>query len=78
MTAYRIRASMGGQSIDHVVNAATSKEAILKLSELVGDGSVEVANDGFTGNTVPHITYEELKNESEEDRTVEKTSTSRA
>ncbi len=64
MTAYRIRASMGGQSVDHVVNAANSKEAILELSELVGDGSVEVTIDGFTGNTVPHITYEELKNES--------------
>tara|TARA_S200002703_G_scaffold134212_1_gene122620 strand:+ start:261 stop:491 length:231 start_codon:yes stop_codon:yes gene_type:complete len=75
MTAYRIRASMGGQSVDHVVNAANSKEAILELSELVGDGSVEVTIDGFTGNTVPHITYEELKNESQKDRVVEKTST---
>tara|TARA_R100000908_G_scaffold62303_1_gene41397 strand:+ start:937 stop:1167 length:231 start_codon:yes stop_codon:yes gene_type:complete len=75
MTAYRIKASMGGQSIDHVVNAADSNEAILKLSELVGDGSVEVIVDGFTGNTIPHITYEELENESQKDRVVETTST---
>jgi hypothetical protein len=60
MTAYRIRAAMGGQSIDHVVEATDSKEAILKLSELVDQGNVEIIKDGFTGNKRVHITYEEL------------------
>ena len=60
MTAYRIRASMGGQQIDHVVDAANSTEAILNLSEQVDQGKVEIIEDGFTGNTRVHITYEEL------------------
>ena len=64
MTAYRIRASMGGQQLDHVVEAANCNEAILNLSEQVDQGKVEIINDGFTGNTRVHITYEELKNES--------------
>ena len=61
MTAYRIRASMGGQQLDHVVEAADSKEAILSLSEQVSQGKVEITDDGFTGNKRVHITYEELK-----------------
>ena len=61
MTAYRIRASMGGQSLDQVVEATDSKEAILKVSELVDQGKVEIIKDGFTGNKRVHITYEELK-----------------
>jgi len=64
MTAYRIRASMGGQQVDHVVEAANCNEAILNLSEQVDQGKVELIDDGFTGNTRVHITYEELKNES--------------
>jgi|TARA_R110002012_G_scaffold45571_1_gene121023 hypothetical protein len=64
MTAYRIRASMGGQQLDHVVEAANCNEAILNLSEQVDQGKVELIEDGFTGNTRVHITYEELKNES--------------
>jgi len=64
MTAYRIRASMGGQQLDHVVEAANCNEAILNLSEQVDQGKVELIDDGFTGNTRVHITYEELKNES--------------
>ena len=64
MTAYRIRASMGGQQLDHVVEAANCTEAILNLSEQVDQGKVEITKDGFTGNTRVHITYEELKNES--------------
>ncbi len=64
MTAYRIRASMGGQQLDHVVEAANCNEAILNLSEQVDQGKVEITKDGFTGNTRVHITYEELKNES--------------
>ena len=64
MTAYRIRASMGGQQVDHVVEAANCYEAILNLSEQVDQGKVEIIEDGFTGNTRVHITYEELKNES--------------
>jgi len=75
MTAYRIRASMGGQQLDHIVEAANCNEAILNLSEQVDQGKVEITKDGFTGNTRVHITYEELKNESEKDRVVEKTST---
>ena len=64
MTAYRIRASMGGQQLDHVVEAANCNEAILNLSEQVDQGKVELIEDGFTGNTRVHITYEELNNES--------------
>jgi hypothetical protein len=61
MTAYRIRAYMGGQSLDQVVEATDSKEAILKVSEQVDQGNVEIIKDGFTGNKRVHITYEELK-----------------
>ena len=60
MTAYRIRAYMGGNSIDQVVEADNAKQAILKLSEQVDQGNVEIINDGFTGNKRVHITYEEL------------------
>ena len=61
MTAYRIKASMGGQQVDHVVEAANCNEAILNLSEQVDQGKVEIIDDGFTGNKRVHITYEELK-----------------
>ena len=61
MTAYRIRASMGGKQIDHVVEAANCKDAIMNLSEQVDQGKVEIIEDGFTGNARVHITYEELK-----------------
>ena len=60
MRAYRIRASMGGHSIDQVVEAETHTDAILKLSEQVDQGNVDIINDGFTGNKRVHITYEEL------------------
>ena len=60
MTAYRIKAYMGGLQVDQVVEAGDSKEAILKLSEQVEDGSAEVINDGFTGNKRLHVTYEEI------------------
>tara|TARA_Y100000114_G_scaffold117942_1_gene112398 strand:+ start:1813 stop:1998 length:186 start_codon:yes stop_codon:yes gene_type:complete len=61
MTAYRIRACMGGQQVDTVVHAATSTAAILEVSELVSQGKVKIYDDGFTGNKRVHITYEELK-----------------
>tara|TARA_B100000902_G_scaffold341116_1_gene344357 strand:+ start:71 stop:265 length:195 start_codon:yes stop_codon:yes gene_type:complete len=60
MTAYRIKAYMGGLQVDQVVEATDCKEAILKVSDNVENGTVEVINDGFTGNTRPHITYEEI------------------
>ena len=60
MTAYRIKAYMGGLQVDQVVEAADVKEAILKVSEQVEDGSAEVINDGFTGNKRLHVTYEEI------------------
>jgi len=60
MTAYRIKAYMGGLQVDQVVEAADGKEAILKVSENVDNGTVEVINDGFTGNKKIHITYEEI------------------
>jgi len=62
MTAYRIKAYMGGLQVDQVVEADDSKEAILKLSEQVENGTVEVINDGFTGNKRLHVTYEEIDN----------------
>ena len=62
MTAYRIKACMGGQQIDTIVDAATSTAAILKVSENVDNGTVEVVEDGFTGNKRVHITYEEIVN----------------
>jgi hypothetical protein len=52
---------MGGQQLDTVVDAATSTNAILKVSELVEEGTVKIVDDGFTGNKRIHITYEELK-----------------
>jgi len=62
MTAYRIKAYMGGLQVDQVVEAGDSKEAILKVSQQVEDGTVEVIKDGFTGNSRLHITYEEIVN----------------
>ena len=62
MTAYRIKACMGGLKLDQVVEANDCKEAILKVSEQVEDGTVEVINDGFTGNKRLHVTYEEIVN----------------
>ena len=62
MTAYRIRAYMGGLQVDQVVEATDCKEAMLKVSEQVEDGTAEVINDGFTGNKRLHVTYEEIVN----------------
>jgi len=62
MTAYRIKAYMGGLQVDQVVEAADCKEAILKVSENVDNGTAEVIDDGFTGNKRIHITYEEIVN----------------
>jgi hypothetical protein len=41
MTAYRIKAYMGGLQLDQVVEANDCKEAILKVSQQVEDGTVE-------------------------------------
>tara|TARA_R110001632_G_scaffold84910_2_gene186913 strand:+ start:125 stop:319 length:195 start_codon:yes stop_codon:yes gene_type:complete len=60
MTAYRIKAYMGGLQLDQVVEANDCKEAILKVSEQVENGTAEVINDGFTGNKRLHVTYEEI------------------
>jgi hypothetical protein len=62
MTAYRIKAYMGGLQLDQVVEANDCKEAILKVSQQVEDGTVEVIKDGFTGNSKLHVTYEEIVN----------------
>ncbi len=62
MTAYRIKAYMGGLQLDQVVEANDCKEAILKVSKQVEDGTVEVIKDGFTGNSKLHVTYEEIVN----------------
>ena len=62
MTAYRIKAYMGGLQVDQVVEAADVKEAMLKVSEQVEDGTTEVISDGFTGNKRLHVTYEEIVN----------------
>ena len=62
MTAYRIRVSMGGQSIDEVIEGPDHITAILELSEQVAQGKVKVHEDGFTGNKRVHITYEEIVN----------------
>ena len=61
MTAYRIRACMGGQAIDEIIEGPDFKTAALELSDKVDQGKVEIINDGFTGNKRVHITYEELK-----------------
>ena len=62
MTAYRIKAFMGGLQLDQVVEANDCKEAILKVSQQVEDGTVEVIKDDFTGNSRLHVTYEEIVN----------------
>tara|TARA_X000001036_G_scaffold108038_1_gene101207 strand:+ start:6093 stop:6287 length:195 start_codon:yes stop_codon:yes gene_type:complete len=62
MTAYRIKAYMGGLQVDQVVEATDCKEAILKVSDNVDNGTTEVIDDGFTGNKRIHITYEEIVN----------------
>ena len=62
MTAYRIKAYMGGLQLDQVVEANDCKEAILKVSEQVEYCTVEVIKDGFTGNSRLHVTYEEIVN----------------
>jgi hypothetical protein len=62
MTAYRIKAYMGGLQLDQVVEANDCKEAILEVSQQVEDGTVEVIKDDFTGNSRLHVTYEEIVN----------------
>jgi len=74
MKAYRIIAYQNNLRVDHVVEAESDKAALNKFSELVDQGKCEITEDGFTGNSRVHITYEEL-NESEKNRVVEKTST---
>tara|TARA_R100000030_G_scaffold91190_1_gene76155 strand:- start:754 stop:981 length:228 start_codon:yes stop_codon:yes gene_type:complete len=74
MKAYRIIAYQNNMRVDHVVEAENDKAALNKFSELVDQGKCEITEDGFTGNSRIHITYEEL-NESEKNRVVEKTST---
>ena len=75
MKAYRIIAYQNNLRVDQVVEAETDKAALNKFSELVDQGKCEITEDGFTGNSRLHVTYEEL-NESEKNRVVEKTSTS--
>ena len=74
MKAYRIIAYQNNMRVDQVVEAENDKAALSKFSELVDQGKCEITEDGFTGNSRIHITYEEL-NESEKNRVVEKTST---
>lgn len=76
MKAYRIIAYQNNLRVDHVVEAESDLAALNKFSELVDQGKCEITEDGFTGNSRVHITYEEL-NESEKNRAVEKTSTPR-
>ena len=61
MTAYRIRACMGGQEIDEIIEGPDFKTAALELSDKVDQGLVVPKDDGYTGNKRVHITYEELK-----------------
>ena len=61
MTAYRIRACMGGQALDEIIHGPDFKTAALELSEKVNQGLVEIIDDGFTGNKRVHITYEEVQ-----------------
>jgi len=75
MKAYRIIAYQNNLRVDHVVEAENDKAALNKFSELVDQGKCEITEDGFTGNSRVHVTYEEL-NESEKNRVVEKASTS--
>ena len=74
MKAYRIIAYQNNMRVDHVVEAENDKAALSKFSKLVDQGKCEITEDGFTGNSRIHVTYEEL-NESEKNRVVEKTST---
>ena len=61
MTAYRIRACMGGQAIDEIIEGPDFKTAALELSDKVDQGEVKVIENGFNFNKRVHITYEELK-----------------
>ena len=61
MTAYRIRACMGGQALNEIIHGPDFKTAALELAEKVNLGLVKTIDDGFTGNKRIHITYEELK-----------------
>jgi len=62
MTAYRIKAYMGGLQVDQVVEANDCKDAMLEVSKQVEDGTATITDDGFTGNKRIHITYEEIVN----------------
>ena len=67
MKAYRIIAYQNNMRVDQVVEAENDKAALDKFSEMVDQGKCEIIEDGFTGNTKVHLTYEELKNESKKD-----------
>ena len=76
MKAYEIIAYQDNWRIKHKVIADDPKAALIKFSDKVDQGIVTVQTDGFTGNKRIHITYEEL-DESEKNRAVETTTTSR-
>jgi len=61
MKAYRIIAYQNNMRVDHVIEAENDKAALHKFSEKVSQGECEITEDGFTGNSKVHITYEELK-----------------
>lgn len=76
MKAYRIIAYQSNWRVDQVVEAETDKAALHKFSEMVDQGKCEVTEDGFTGNSRVHITYEEIVNvEQEKSGAAEKAAT---
>jgi uncharacterized protein (UPF0305 family) len=67
---------MGGQYFDDKVTAENDKEALDKFVKLVDENKANVIDDEkFFSTDKIYVTYEVLKDESTEDRTVEKTST---
>tara|TARA_R110000751_G_scaffold57412_2_gene121779 strand:+ start:1891 stop:2124 length:234 start_codon:yes stop_codon:yes gene_type:complete len=76
MTTYRVQVRMGGQYFDDKVTAENDKEALDKFVKLVDENKANVIDDEkFFSTDKIYVTYEVLKDESTEDRTVEKTST---
>ena len=76
MKAYRIIAYQNNMRVDQVVEAENDMAALHKFSQLVDQGKCEIIEDGFTGKTKVHLTYEELKDESRKDTVVKTTTTS--
>lgn len=77
MKAYRIQARVGGKYYNSILTANNDKDALHAFIEKVDKGLVKPLDEDFYNIAHTYVTYEEL-NESREDTSVERATTSGA